>query len=73
MVLRLFGLFIGFGLAVSGGVSMIIYLNLLTTGMTINEYFLFIITRVECYLFLLGLLIITFSIYLPRKKNNHYL
>ncbi|KSU62220.1 hypothetical protein AS034_08805 [[Bacillus] enclensis] len=73
MVFRMFILFIGFGLAVSGGVSLIIYLNLLTTGMTIIEYLLFISTRVECYLFLVGILIITVTIYLPRRKNNDYL
>ncbi|MGR3763538.1 hypothetical protein [Rossellomorea sp. NS-SX7] len=73
MVFRMFILFIGFGLAVSGGVSLIIYLNLLTTGMTILEYLLFVSTRVECYLFLVGILIITLTIYLPRRKNNNYL
>ncbi len=73
MVFRMFVMFIGFGLAVSGGVSMIIYLNLLTTGMTMTEYLLFICTRVECYLFLVGILIITLTIYLPRRKNNNYL
>jgi hypothetical protein len=73
MVLRMFALFVGFGLAVSGGISLIIYLNLLTTGMTIIEYLQFISTRVECYLFLVGILIITLTIYLPRRKNNDYL
>jgi hypothetical protein len=73
MVFRMFILFIGFGLAVSGGVSLIIYLNLLTTGMTITDYLLFISTRVESYLFLVGILIITVTIYLPRRKNNDYL
>ncbi|NQD67548.1 hypothetical protein HP456_16670, partial [Bacillus haikouensis] len=63
MVLRMFVLFVGFGLAVSGGISLIIYLNLLTTGMTIIEYLQFISTRVECYLFLVGILIITLTIY----------
>ncbi|UXH45733.1 hypothetical protein N5C46_06600 [Rossellomorea vietnamensis] len=68
MVVQLFGLFIGFGLAVSGGVSLIMYLNLLTTGMTFTDYISFVSTRVESYLFLLGILIITLSIYIPRRK-----
>lgn len=68
MVVQLFGLFIGFGLAVSGGVSLIMYLNLLTTGMTFTDYIVFVSTRVECYLFLLGILVITLSIYIPRRK-----
>nr|WP_232066134.1 hypothetical protein [Bacillus sp. KH172YL63] len=70
MVVQLFGLFIGFGLAVSGGVSLIMYLNLLTTGMSFFEYFHFVSTRVECYLFPIGLFIITLSIYIPRRKNH---
>ncbi|MCA1056747.1 hypothetical protein LCM10_17320 [Rossellomorea aquimaris] len=73
MVFQVFILFIGFGLAVSGGVSLIIYLNLLTTGMGIIDYLLFVSTRIECYLFLVGILIITLTIYLPRRKNNTYL
>ncbi|MCC5804495.1 hypothetical protein [Rossellomorea vietnamensis] len=68
MVVQLLGLFIGFGLAVSGGVSLIMYLNLLTTGMTFADYIVFVSTRVECYLFLLGILVITLSIYIPRRK-----
>ena len=73
MVGQLFGLFIGFGLAVSGGVSLIMYLNLLTTGMSFTDYIFFVSSRIECYLLLLGLLITTLSIYIPRRKNNDYL
>ncbi len=73
MVVQLFGLFIGFGLAVSGGVSLIMYLNLLTNGMSFTDYILFVSTRIECYLFLIGIFVITLSIYIPRRKNNHYL
>ena len=73
MVVQLFGLFIGFGLAVSGGVSLIMYLNLLTNGMTFIDYLFYVSTRFECYLFLIGILIITLSIYIPRRKNDHYL
>ncbi len=45
---------IGFGLAVAGGVTMIIYLNLLSAGVTWTEYFLFVSGRVECYFLLVG-------------------
>ncbi|WP_335869984.1 hypothetical protein [Bacillus sp. 2205SS5-2] len=72
MVLRLFLLLLGFGLAVSGGVSVIIYLNLLTTGLSLSQFFVLMFARVECYLFIIGLLLITTSIYLPSywKKEE---
>jgi len=53
---------IGFGLAIAGGVSIIAYLNFLPAGISWVEYFLFIKTRLECYFFPLGLLLIFISI-----------
>ncbi|MFD2681248.1 hypothetical protein [Bacillus seohaeanensis] len=73
MVFQMFLLCVGFGLAVAGGVSIIIYLNLLTTGITFTDYLLFVSTRLECYLFIIGIMIISIAIYFPRKKNNHTL
>jgi hypothetical protein len=66
---RVFILLIGFGLSVSGGVTLIMYLNLLATGMSFQDYFLFISERVECYLLLAGIFLITISIYSPQKKE----
>jgi len=60
---------IGFGLAVSGGVMLIAYMNFLPAGVTWMEYFLFIQGRIECYFFPVGLLIISFVIYrFPNKS-----
>jgi hypothetical protein len=73
MVFQMFLLCIGFGLAVAGGVSLIIYLNLLTTGINFIDYLLFVSTKVECYLFIIGIMIISVAIYFPRRKNNHTL
>ncbi|MDY0396076.1 hypothetical protein RWE15_19035 [Virgibacillus halophilus] len=42
---------VGFGLTVSGGVTVIAYLNFLPAGVSWMEYLLFISTRVECYFF----------------------
>lgn len=59
---------IGFGLAVSGGVMLIAYMNFLPAGVTWIEYFLFIQGRIESYFFPIGLLIISFVIYrFPNK------
>lgn len=68
MIFRLFVLTIGFGLAVSGGVSTIAYLNMIMAGYGVNEYLSFISTRFECYLLPAGIGIIWMSIYWPTKK-----
>lgn len=59
--------FIGYILMVIGLSFMIVYINLLTFGFTFIEYFKYICTRYECYLFLLGLVII---ITLFRRNKN---
>ncbi len=59
---------IGFGLAVSGGITLIIYLNFLPVGISWLDYILFVKGRVECYLLPLGILIIAFVLY--RYPNN---
>lgn len=64
----LFLFLIGFGLAVSGGVTIIAYLNFLPAGITWIEYLLFIKGRPECYLLPAGILIMGFVIY--QYPNN---
>ncbi|WP_306453935.1 hypothetical protein [Bacillus sp. FJAT-45350] len=68
--MRFFILLIGFGLAVAGGVSILAYLNLLAAGYDFKTYFKFIIYRVELYLFIIGALLITASIYLPNNRKK---
>ncbi|QTM98683.1 hypothetical protein ERJ70_04840 [Sediminibacillus dalangtanensis] len=54
---------VGFGLAVSGGVTFILYLNFIPAGLSWIDYFLFIQGRLECYFLPLGLLLIIIAIY----------
>ncbi|MFD2042696.1 hypothetical protein ACFSTA_00070 [Ornithinibacillus salinisoli] len=54
---------IGFGLAVTGGVTIIAYMNFLPAGISWLEYFIFIKGRIECYFLPIGLLIMTLVIY----------
>jgi hypothetical protein len=63
MMVRAVIFLIGFGLAVSGGVSFIAYLNLLTMGHSFGHYLSYIVTRPECYLLLVGILMITGAIF----------
>ncbi|MCP8615570.1 hypothetical protein [Salirhabdus salicampi] len=59
----IFWFLIGFGFATAGGVTLIAYLNLIPIGFTWFEYFLFVKGRPECYLFPLGILIITMTVF----------
>lgn len=70
MIFRIFTLLTGFGFAVSGGISTIAYLNLLTTGHGIIEYLSFITKRPECYLLIVGIIIISISIYYPEDNEK---
>ena len=70
-MIRFFFFLIGFGLAVSGGITTIAYLNLLTIGYSFIEYLQFMIKRVECLLLPFGIMIIWGSIYLPLSKDKY--
>lgn len=59
---------IGFGLAVSGGVTIIAYLNFLPAGISWMEYFEYIAGRIECYFLPAGFLLMMIAILrLPNK------
>ncbi len=65
---RIFFFLLGFGLSVVGFTYIISYLNLFTIGYNLKEYLLFISKRYECVVALLGLLIITLSIFKGGNK-----
>lgn len=68
MLTRVFFLFVGFGLAVSGGVTIIAFLNMLTIGQDYLGYLQFLTDRPETYLLLGGIVIMWLSIYFPKFK-----
>ncbi|MEH7884421.1 hypothetical protein V7654_08845 [Bacillus sp. JJ1609] len=68
---RLILLTIGFGIAVSGGISTIAYLNMITAGHGFDEYLSYISKRVECYLLPVGIAIIWLSIYWPHHNDEN--
>jgi hypothetical protein len=70
MMLRLFLFLFGFGLAVAGGVTAIAYLNVMAMGLSFLDYLLFISKKMECYLLIIGIILITVSIYLPLDKKK---
>jgi len=70
---RVFTFLIGFGFSTIGAVYIISYCNLMTVGYNFHEYVHFIIRRLECQYFLIGLCLIFLSIYTPggRKYELH--
>ncbi|PSL50927.1 hypothetical protein B0H94_102204 [Salsuginibacillus halophilus] len=67
--MRLFSLFVGFGLAVSGGISVLAYMNYMAAGYPLHTYLIFISGRIELYMFLCGWLLIILSM-LPYKFSS---
>ncbi|KRG10864.1 hypothetical protein [Lederbergia galactosidilytica] len=59
MIFRVILFLTGFCLAVSGGVSLIGYLNLMTMGNSWIDYISFVVKRPESYLLPLGVFLIT--------------
>src|SRR5699024_2623796 len=63
---------IGFGLAVSGGVTMIAYMNFLPAGVTWMEYFISVQDRIECFLLQVGILYIAVGVLSFACSVFHY-
>lgn len=57
MLSRIIFFIIGFCLMVIGLSYITVYKNLLTFGYSLSEYFEFLVTRYECWYFVIGLLI----------------
>lgn len=68
MITRIILFIIGFMLMVIGMSYIIVYSNLLTFGYTFKEYLEYLISRYECWYFIIGLLIIIVIIF--RKEKN---
>ncbi|WP_099157180.1 hypothetical protein [Virgibacillus ndiopensis] len=54
---------LGFGLAVTGGVTLIAYTNFLPAGLGWGDYLVFVLGRPECYFLPIGFLIIAVALY----------
>ncbi|PYZ93943.1 hypothetical protein CR194_10140 [Salipaludibacillus keqinensis] len=57
-------------MAVTGGISLVAYLNLLTVGFSIQEFSLFLLQRIETYMFLIGLFLIWLIVYLSKTEKK---
>ena len=68
MLSRIIFFLVGFCLMVIGFSYIVIYKNLLTFGYSLSEYFEFLVTRYECWYFVIGLLI---EIIVVHRKGIH--
>ena len=66
-MIRFFLFLIGFGFSIIGFMYIILYLNYLTIGYSFIDYLIFISKRVECYFSIIGIILITISIF---KKES---
>lgn len=69
-MLRIVLFLVGFGLSVIGFVYIIAYLNYLSIGYSFINYMKFIITRIECLVSLIGLVLINIAIFMKGDKNE---
>lgn len=69
-MMRVFCFLLGFILMVLGFFYVIIYVNLISFGYNIKEYFSYLTTRYECWSLILGLLIILISLFRKGKKYD---
>ena len=63
MFFRILLLLIGFGLATIGFMYIILYLNYIEIGYSFLEYLKFILKRFECWLAIIGFILIIISIF----------
>lgn len=71
---KFFFFLLGFGFMVVGFTYIITYLNLLTMGYSLIDYFNFIFGRVECLFSIVGFIIVSLVILTSgREKHDLYL
>ena len=68
-MLRVILFLVGFGFSIIGFVYIIAYLNYLSIGYNFMSYLKFIMTRIECLIAILGIVMINIAI-LKGKKND---
>lgn len=68
MIGKIVLLVISYLLMVIGFSYLWLYLNLFSFGYSLGEYICYVLTRYECYLFVIGFIL--FNIFLFRKGKN---
>ena len=73
MIRKIIFIILGFYLITTGITYIFLYINLFTLGYTIKEYFLFIISQIECLTLPIGIIIEILTIRTKKetKKEVH--
>ena len=69
-MLRLMFFLIGFGLSIIGFVYIIAYLNYITIGYTWENYLEIVTRKPECFIGLIGVLILVITIFTRRDESD---
>ena len=69
-MLRLMLFLLGFGFSIIGFSYLITYLNYLTIGYSVKDYLQMIIIKPECFLAIIGIIILTFVIFSRRDEHD---
>lgn len=69
MINRVIFFLLGYALTLIGLIYIISYLNILSLGYNFLFYVKFIIRRIECIYFIIGVITMMLSIYLPGGKK----
>ena len=70
MIRKIIFIILGFYLITIGITYIFLYINLFTFGYTIKEYFLFIITQIECLTLPLGIIIEILTIKTKKETKD---
>lgn len=72
MLVRVFLFLTGFGLTVIGSIFIICYMNLFTIGYNFLEYVNFISRQLECLYFLLGIILMSITTFIPKGEKDEF-
>ena len=70
MIRKIIFIILGFYLITTGITYIFLYINLFAFGYTIKEYFLFIISQIECLTLPLGIIIEILTIRTKKETKN---
>ena len=68
-MLRIILFLVGFGFTTIGFIYIIAYLNYLSIGYSFGSYLRFILTRIECLIAIVGIIMINVAVFMKGKKN----
>ncbi len=66
----IFWFLLGFGFTTAGGVTILVYMNIIPIGVSFVEFLIFVSHRPESYLLPIGIIIILITAYIYPMKSK---